>query len=225
MIRYFLPLLLLPLVAVAEKVTLFSAAALEEWEYQTFNDIKQTDYRVEFDDTLNRPVLVANSRGGASGYTLQRDINLRETPWLHFLWRVDETAANDAEKEKSGDDYVWRIYFVGRSGIQYRSLNFVLSQTAAVGDIWKSPYAGFMRNLHIQALATDSDAAPGVWHTSRINVADAWQQVFEKEAAIGLVGLMTDGDSSGVTMRARYGEIILSDSPDSPFAGLTATSD
>lgn len=203
--------LLLALPAAAESLTLF-AGDPSGWEYQTFDDIAETRYEQTVDEE-GRAVLKAVSAGGASGYTRMLDISLDETPWLHFRWRVDAAAANDAEQTRAGDDFAWRLYFVGKSGLQYRSLNLVYSRNSPAGRRWESPYSGMLRDLQIYAAAAHDEAALGQWQTTAINVGELWRQTFDDEGAVGLIGLMTDGDNRGVTMQATYGDIVLSERP------------
>ena len=186
------------------------------WEYQTFDGIKETTYRREKDQQLRRFVLNANSQSGASGFILKREIDLHKSPWLHFLWRVDHAGVHPAEKTRGGDDFAWRLYFVGKSGMRYHTLDFVYAQNAAVGEIWKSSYSNLFGDIYAYALAVGG--ADGVWRTSSVNVAEAWEALFDDGGKIGLIGLMTDGDSAGVEMRASYGLLVLSDSPIPPFA-------
>lgn len=216
--RTFILTLLFPLVAVGETIELLPVGEAHGWEYQTFRKIKETTYRTEVDAALNRPVLVADSEGGASGWTLRRDVDLTQTPWLHFLWRVDAVGENPAEQSCDGDDFAWRLYFLTKGIVRYRVLNFVYAQSAAIDERWDSPYATLLNKIKLQALAVHDDSQLGQWQHSSVNLRDAWRSAFNETPTIHLVGLMTDGDSAGVTMRVRYGAIVLSDSPAPPFA-------
>lgn len=212
-------LLLLPALtspAAADNITLLADGDTAAWEYQRFDDIAETDYRVETDPQLKRRVLVAHSDRGASGYIMQRRLDLQKTPWLHFLWKVDAIGKNAAEKEKSGDDFAWRIYFVDKSGLQYRSLIFVYAQNAAAGETWKNPYAGFLRDIHSYALAAGGSRTH--WQLSSVPVGRLWREKFNDDGDIGLVGIMSDGDNGGIVARARYGALVLSDQAQPPAA-------
>ena len=221
-------LFLRPLVAVvffaaagaarAEVVTLLADGDVSGWQYKSLDDIPETRYRTAADDEAGRTVLFADSDRGASGYISERDdLDLAKTPWVHFQWRVDAAGTGFDERKKSGDDYAFRLYFVARSGLRYRTLVLARAQGAA-GESWRSPYSNFISEVVIHAFA-DSDSPLGEWQTARINVAELWRDRFGADAdlKIGAAGLMTDGDSSGVKMRARYGAVILTASPESPF--------
>ncbi|MGI9297245.1 MAG: DUF3047 domain-containing protein, partial [Gammaproteobacteria bacterium] len=100
--------------------------------------------------------------------------------------------------------------------LQYQSLSLVRAQGRR-GDSWRSPYSQWFNDLRIYAVA-GGGAAAGEWRVSAVNLFALWRELFgDAPRVLGLVGLMTDGDSAGVAMRARYGAIVFSDSPESPF--------
>jgi hypothetical protein len=95
----------------------------------------------------------------------------------------------------------------------------VAASRASAGDSWQSPYDNALHKVRIAAFAA---ATPGrKWQATTINAAARWQDAFNNDnnngAAISAVGLMTDTDDTGASARVRYGEIIISDSPESPF--------
>ena len=202
--------------AAAETVTLFSGGNLAEWEYHSFDGIAETTYRPAPDPELGGAALFAESRGGASGYILKTPLSLQKTPWLHFQWRVDEAGGGFDERKKNGDDFAFRIYFAARSGLTYKSLSLVRAQAAA-GESWKSPHAKWFNDLRVVAVV-GGGAARGEWQTASVNLEKLWREQFGEDAPVlGLAGIMTDGDSAGVIMRARYGAAVLSGSAAPPF--------
>lgn len=209
-----LPLLVFNL---ASAQPLLQNGNLDAWEYQSFDDIPQTDYQVLKDDSLDgKNVVFANSQMGASGYIRKVQINLETTPWLHFQWRIDETGGKFDEQTKDGDDFAFRIYFAARDGVRYKSLSLVRAQ-AQQGTTWKSPYAKWFNDLRIYAVI-GGDEPSGQWQSVSVNLSMLWKELFQDEPPVlELVGFMTDADSSASSMNARYGDIILTDSPLSPF--------
>ena len=201
--------------AAAEDITLFTGGDTSGWEYQTFSDIAETSYRPAA-TAEGLPVLTAASDTAASGYTRQLELSLYETPWLHVRWRVNRVAATAAdERTRAGDDFAWRLYFVGKSGLEYRALNLVYARQNAAGARWESPYAGMFRNIQLYALSAHTPDTLGQWQTSVINVGELWRDMFDDDGRVGLIGIMTDSDNAGGISRADYGEIILSAQPPS----------
>ena len=209
-----------PFAARAQTVTLLAEGDVSMWEYKSLEDgdIPQTRYRTAPDEELGGMVLLAESDGGASGWVLERDdLDFSKTPWVHFQWRVDSAAGGFDEGKKTGDDYALRIYFVSQSGWKYRTVVLARTQQKA-GDWWRSPYGNFLFEVVIHSFA-GADSPAGEWQTGRANMAELWRMHFGEDADLKMraAGLMTDGDSAGVKMRARYGGIVLSDSEESPF--------
>ena len=212
---------LLPSAALAESVTVLAngnALGGGEWKYHAFSGIAPTDYAAAYDESLGANALVAESARGASGFTRRVKIDLRKTPYMHFRWRVDAAEKGFDEKEKSGDDFAFRVYLIGKSGlIKHRLLNLVRSHGESRGTNWRSPYSRILTEIKTFVFA-DSNDALGEWHIAKLNAADLWKKIFGEDAGeIGGVGIMTDGDNAGVQMKARYGEIIFSNSAESPF--------
>lgn len=61
-------------------------------------------------------VLNANSSNAASGLFKEVRINLKETPIIHWSWKINNTLKSNNEREKAGDDFAARIYIVFSDG-------------------------------------------------------------------------------------------------------------
>ena len=208
-----------PVDAHGETVTLLADGDVSAWEYHALDDIPETQYHSGFDPDLGAKALFAASQKGASGWLMKREgLDFSKTPWAHFQWRLDAAGEGFDEGEKTGDDYAMRIYFVAQSGIRFRTVVLARTQGTA-GDSRKSPYSNWLSDVFIHAFA-GGDAPKEQWQTGRANMAEIWRRHFGEDAnlKIDAVGLMTDGDSAGVEMRARYGAIVLTDSETNPFA-------
>ena len=64
-------------------------------------------------------LLMAESRGTASGLYHEGRVDLRLTPWLNWSWKVGNVLEGVNEREKSGDDYPARIYVVAKGGVAF----------------------------------------------------------------------------------------------------------
>lgn len=206
----------------AESLTLLADGDVSAWKPQVFDGIPPTEYKTADDADLGAPALIANSQGGSSGFVLEKPVNVAAYPWLHFQWRVDEYGggkdADGAQKErtKEGDDFPFRIYFIVGGYLTSRTLALAAGK-GGVGDSWRSPYSAFTHELRIR-LFTGGGEADGMWRTESVNLHEAWIREFgEIPEEYRAVGIMTDGDNTGVIMRTRYGAIVLSDSSRLPF--------
>lgn len=201
--------------AAAATVILLQNGDMSAWEYQKFDGVAETKYETRFDESLGAAALFANGENGASGYVRRVNLNPEKTPWLHLRWRADIAGEGFDEKTKDGDDFAMRVYFAARDGLKYKSLSLARARGRR-GETWQSPYSKWYNDLRIYSVGSET----GEWRIFSANLAEIWRELFgDAPEEFGLVGLMTDGDSAGVQMRARYGGIVLSDSEESPFAG------
>ena len=202
--------------AAAQTLTLLANGDVSAWEAQKFKEIPPTQYTTRQDAERGRRVLFANSAAAAAGYTRRIKINLQKTPYAHFWWRVDEGLNNPQEKTKAGDDFAFRLYFVGKSGIKYRALNLVYAAAAPTGAQWQSPYGGWLSDIRLHAFANAQESPPGKWRRAVVNVGELWRRAFGEAGEAELAGLMTDSDNTAAAARARYGAFVVSDSPAPP---------
>ena len=211
----FTPILLLAMLAgtasASDRVLVGDfSSGLEEWRERSFNG--KTTYSLV--DLNGESVLQADANGTASALYRTLNIDLRETPYLHWRWRIDSIFDGVDELTKAGDDYPARIYVVKRNGLAFwrtRALNYVWSNHQPVGSRWPNAYAGD----NAQMLALDSGPElVGQWVTQVRNVREDLREAFGIDIdIIDGVALMTDADDTGDTVRAWYGDIYFSASP------------
>ena len=181
----------------------FSNAGLAGWEAHSFKG--ETDYAVvELDGTR---VVKAVSRGAASILFREQRIDLQQTPYLEWRWRVENVIEGAAEREKRGDDYPARVYVVREGGLfawRTRSVNYVWSSNQPVGAEWPNAYTD---QAHMVAVRS-GPAEAGGWVEERHNVLDDFRRLFGEEIRhVDGVALMTDTDDTGSEATAFYGDI------------------
>lgn len=108
------------------EVARFSAMDLDGWERKIFEN--ETNYSlVEENQTY---YLQAHSTQSASALYKKLKVDLHNTSYLNWSWRIDQGLPPLNEKEKNGDDYAARIYIVFKTGftpLSVRALNYVWS--------------------------------------------------------------------------------------------------
>lgn len=184
----------------------FSVEDISHWDTHNFN--KPTDYRkIIMDD---RQVLKATSVDSASGLIKKIRVNLRETPFLNWQWKVEQTLNGIDEFKRSGDDFAARVYVIIDGGFFFwdtRALNYVWSSSQPVESHWSNPFSN-----NAQMLAVESgNSQRGKWVTEKRNVFRDLQRVFGEEIEyIDAVAIMTDSDNSDGQAVAYYGNIYFS---------------
>jgi len=207
-------LTLLPLISLATDTQLRAdfSTALNDWAERSFQG--NTAYSIVTLD--NKEVLQAEARGSASALYRETRIDLQQTPYLQWSWRIENTfgpAIN--EQSKAGDDYPARIYVVRRGGLAFwrtKTINYVWSSNSPVNQRWNNAYAG--RNAQMWPLNSgDSQASEWITHTRDIR-AD-WREAFgESIDSLDGIAVMTDADDSGAFVRSWYAGIrFLSERP------------
>lgn len=182
----------------------FSKTGLDGWLKKSFAG--NTDYQLVIDDDLQ--ILKATSNNNASGFFYKQRIDLEETPYLNWRWKISSRMRNNDEQTKDGDDYSARIYVVVDGGLlrwKTKALNYVWSGQAEKETIW--PNAFLPKNAKMLATRTANDPLD-TWLTEKRNVREDLRKVYGKDIThIDVVALMTDTDNTGQEVTAFYGDI------------------
>lgn len=177
-----------------------------EWQQRSFQG--NTDYRFTTEQSV--PVLRAETQGQASALYRQIKIDLRQTPWLSWQWRIDRVYPSLDPLSKQGDDYPARVYVVVRDGWlpwQTLAINYVWANTAVAQTHWPNPFTDKAVMVPLQAGAD----GVGQWRQQRVNVREDFKRLFGRDIDfIDGVAVMTDGDNSGNSAVAWYAAMTFS---------------
>lgn len=182
----------------------FSRNRLDGWERKDFKG--ETRYRLQTVDGV--VVLQADSQAAGSGLFKEQRIDLEQTPFLNWSWRIADRLSGLNEQSKPGDDYAARIYVVVKGGLafwQTKAINYVWAGNTAKDTVWPNAFAGD----HAMMIALRGpEAALNVWYNEKRNVRADLQKLFGEDLRfIDAVALMTDTDNSGGQVLAYYGDI------------------
>jgi hypothetical protein len=182
----------------------FATDGLRGWEEKSFSG--KTDYQLveEGEET----VVKASSQAAASGLFKKKRIDLQQTPYLNWRWRVDKPLHSLDEQTKSGDDYGARIYVVVDGGLFFwktKAINYVWASASPKGQSWPNAFAG--KSAMMLALRSSTDTVAS-WYQEKRNVAADLKEFFGREIRyIDAIAIMTDTDNSGQQTIAYYGDI------------------
>ena len=194
-------------------VTQFDQNSLSDWQEKSFKG--HTNYEFTQLDGLN--CLQATANASASGWFKEQKIDLKETPFLNWSWWVGDRLNGLNEQEKSGDDYVARLYVVIDGGWKIwntKALNYVWSSNQAQFSEWNNAFVG----ANAKMLAVQGKDQPvRQWHYEKRNVYQDLVRVYgdlgseqaneEAYRYIDAIALMTDTDNSERQASACYGAI------------------
>ena len=192
--------------ATANWVTVFSAQTIDTFEEESFEG--NTRYQaVQLD---NQTVLKATTEASASALFKKITIDVTQTPFLNWRWRVENIYDIDDQTTKKGDDYPARIYVVFREGLfpwQTRALNYVWSSRETGLDFWPNPFTDKAIMIPVRSGADHL----GRWQSERVNVAEDYFRIFGKRIdTVDGIAIMSDSDNSGDSAVAYYGDISFS---------------
>ncbi|AMK76373.1 hypothetical protein A1342_14515 [Methylomonas methanica] len=182
----------------------FSQNRLDGWEQKSFKG--QTQYSLQAVGGV--AALQADSRAAGSGLFKEQRIDLQQTPFLNWSWRVGQRLSGLNEQSKAGDDYAARVYVVVKGGLAFwntKAINYVWAGNTAKDTVWPNAFAGD----HAMMLALRGpEAELNVWLKEKRNVRVDLQKLFGEDIRyIDAVALMTDTDNSGGQALAYYGDI------------------
>jgi len=190
----------------------FTPAEIAAWPTRSFAG--QTDYSLV--TQAGQQVLRARTDGQASAKYLEHEIDLSETPYLGWCWKVSNVYAGLDETTKAGDDYPARVYVVDSTGLlpwQVEVVNYVWSNNQPVGSQWVNAFTDRARLLALQSGA----AQAGQWVAEVRNVRKDFVRLFgsRPDELVG-VALMSDGDNAGGDATAWFAGLRFSSTPMPP---------
>lgn len=199
-----------------DNLTALGTDKIKQWEKEVFSG--ETVY--EQVSLEGEPVLRALSNKSASGLVLKKRIDLQQTPFIQWRWRIAKQLPNLKEQTKAGDDYAARIYLViedGFMGLKTKALNYVWSSSQVQGSVWNNAYVG--ENVKMLAIQGQS-ASTHQWYSEKRNVYQDMIRYFGEKGSsaanleayryIDAVAIMTDTDNSGLAAESYYGDIVFS---------------
>ncbi len=182
----------------------FSRNRLDGWERKSFKG--ETRYQLQTLDGI--VVLKADSHASGSGLFKEQRIDLEQTPFLNWSWRISNRLSGLNEQSKAGDDYAARIYVIINGGLafwQTKAINYVWVGNTAKDTVWPNAFAG---DHAMMVAVRGPEAALNVWHSEKRNVRADLKKLFGEDLhMIDGVALMTDTDNSNGQVSAFYGDI------------------
>jgi hypothetical protein len=188
------------------RIARFSMMELDGWENKSFQG--ETNYSIQNNEQTS--YLEAVSKHSASALYKKIKVDINNTPYLNWSWRVDHALPQLNEKEKNGDDYAARIYVVFKTGftpLSAKALNYIWSSNSITDTHWPN---AFTEKAIMIPLRSKQDET-GTWQTEKVNIKEDLMKYFGKiPQYIDGVALMTDTDNSKSNASASYGDIYFS---------------
>ncbi len=190
-----------------------SAPGTDGWKALRFRTIeRQTIYTAERIDDLDAVRAVSECAASAL-YLAAGNIDLAQTPRLHWRWKIEHGLQIGNERTKAGDDFAARVYVMFQFDATHASLwerlqhtlgtrlygdpipgntlNYVWASNQPRGTRWTSPYTGSSK------LVSLGDGPLPQWKEEVVDIAADYRSMFgQAPPPLLAIALMSDSDNS-----------------------------
>ena len=196
-----------PSVLNAPETGSFPDETLSGWKVRSFNDF--TEYTLV--PAGDAQVLRGSSDDTASVLYKEQTVPLKDTPWLNWSWRVENTLGDLDEQTRGGDDFPARVYVVISTGFMpwdSIAINYVWASNTDIDTAWLSPFTDKSMMVALQS----GDDHLGVWKNERRNIVADYKEFFDMDIEeIDGYAVMVDSDNSDQKATAYFGNISFSE--------------
>jgi hypothetical protein len=206
------------------------AAGLEQWKQVSLNDqVAPNIFVARLWD--GRQAIEIQSSNSMSLLATEVAVDLLQTPYLCWWWRVDGALKTADMQSKAGDDYAARLYIsvqlppdqigFGRrlqlglaraiwgDNVPDGAVNYVWDNTHPIGHEQANAYTDLARMLVLQTGNTEA----GRWVAQYRNVREDIARLFGSDAKVVQVAITADTDNTGESARAGFAELRFADDP------------
>lgn len=186
----------------------FANRQLQDWQQKSF--VGNTQYTVV--TNASRIAIKANTHANASALYQKISIDLNQTPFLNWSWRVNNVYSIDNQQIKNGDDFAARIYVIVKYGWlpwQTRALNYVWSNNSNLSQktykyFWLNPFTANAAMIPVQ----NGEQGLGEWHSYKVDIQKDFYNIFgQRIITIDGVAIMADSDNAGGSAVSYFGDI------------------
>lgn len=183
----------------------FQQGLSQHWEERR---LARASTRYEIVQEGRNAVLVGRSDRSASMLWWDLDLVPAELGTVSWRWKVESTGSqNRRERDKSGDDYVARLFVVfdpGEFGPSTAAICYVWAANEPVGAIYPNPYFNRVGTIVVES----GSQHIGEWVAEeRDLIADHWRVFGKPPEAVTAVAIMVDTDDTGSKATAWFDDI------------------
>ena len=197
------------------------------WEPLLFKSIENHTKYTLIDDS-GHTVVKAVSEASSSGLIRHVRIDPERYPIIEWRWKITNVLNKGDVTRKVGDDYPARLYitfeldpkkggfldktknkalklFFGKAP-PAGAINYIWANKAPIGTIAPSPYTSRSMMMVVQS----GEETLNQWVTQKRNIFADYMAAFgKKPPMISGIAIMTDGNDTGESAVAYYGDIVM----------------
>ena len=156
------------------------------------------------------PVLTLESKHSAGLFFRMIAVDLKETPYLNWSWKISHIYNNPSEVKRSGDDFPARVLIVyeeGFVGTDSTGFSFVWASQVSKGTVWKSPVS---ENL-LMVVNQSGDSHVNQWLTEKVDLKATFKNLLKKNIdRVSYIALMADTDDLKESVTTQFKNIYFS---------------
>ena len=176
------------------------------WKGQNWGSPKY-DFAIVSDDGRKALHMKSVNEGSTVSKEIKGKVNLKETPFLEWSWKVTALPKGGDSCHKATDDQAAQIFVVWPrfpEAVRSRIIGYVWDSTEPVGKICKSEKTGTVTYIVLRS----GTAELGKWVTERRNVAEDFRKVYEEDADNpAAVSIAIDSNDTNSTAESFMGPI------------------
>ena len=197
--------------------TLTPGAPPAAWEPLRFPSIDEdTVYSLVVDEDDGRVGLQADSRMSASALIAEIQVDLGQSPYLHWSWTTGPDCFSGSWRDPDTDDFPLRLFVIFEESGGFFSFfkrlrpGFRRDALLYVSDAPSQPEANHssLMSDRIQVVPVEGPAPAGAWGRQVRNVRDDYVELFGRAPRdVEAIAVMTDTDNSRTECVSRFGDI------------------
>ncbi len=192
-------------------VSLFSGlkekALPSEWQIKEWAG--KADVQI-VNDGQGQGALRLNSNGTSTALYKDMSLNIKDSPFLNWRWKVTKIPAGGDVRKKETDDQAAQIYVIFPkfpAKVNSRMLGYIWDTSAPVGAEVTSTKFSKIKYIVLRSGANEL----GKWLSEKRNVYDDYKRLFgEEPPMVGKVSLMIDSDDTKTSAESFFGDIYFS---------------
>jgi len=177
------------------------------WQGQNWGSPKY-DFEIVTDDGRKALHMKSANEGSTISKDIKGKINLKDTPFLEWSWKVTVLPKGADSCKKALDDQAAQIFVVWPrfpEAVRSRIIGYVWDTTEPVGTICKSEKTGTVTYIVLRS----GTAELGKWLTERRNVAEDFKKVYGDAADDpSALSVAIDSNDTNSTAESYFGPIL-----------------
>ena len=189
------------------KQTVGAKGIPDGWKGQNWGSPKY-DFVIVNDEGHKALHMKSANEGSTISKDIKGKINLSETPFLEWSWKVTRLPAGANSCRKATDDQAGQIFVVWPrfpEAVRSRIIGYVWDSTEPVGKMCKSEKTGTVTYIVIRS----GPGELGKWLTERRNVVEDFKKAYDDAAdSPAAMSVAIDSNDTGSTAESYMGPIL-----------------